>query len=174
MKVVPYPFCFIQVEVLAWYSCLSASRIYNTFSIWTRRKKKKSVVIYPFWFIQVEVLAYNYSWALVGYIKRLGFRPVEQKLGSRSTSFLVHPGRSPCMILLCLIASWIYNTFSIWTRRKKKKKKQVVLYPFWFIQVEVLAYNYAWALLGYIKRLAFRPVEEKLRQLFYVLSGSSR
>ena len=37
------------------------------------------------------------------------------------------------------------------------KNQAVVLYLFWFTQVEVLAsYNYAWALLGYITRLAFR------------------
>ena len=44
------------------------------------------------------------------------------------------------------------------------------------IQVEVLAWCYhAWALLGYITRLAFRPVaEKKIRQLFYILSGSPR
>ena len=74
LKAVPYPFWFIQVElVLACYSCLSASRIYNTFSISTCRTKIRQY----------------------------------------STSFLVHPGRSPCMILLCLIASRIYNMLSI-------------------------------------------------------------
>ena len=45
-----------------------------------------------------------------------------KKEGSCSISFLVHPGRSPG-ILLCLSASRIYNTFSISTRSRKKKKK---------------------------------------------------
>ena len=61
-----------------------SSRIYNTFSISTRSRKKR--------------------------------------LGSCSISFLVHPGRSPGMISLCLSASRIYNTFSISTRSRKKKK----------------------------------------------------
>ena len=40
---------------------------------------------------------------------------------------------------------------------------------------DILAwYYYAWALLEYITRLAFRRVENKIRQLFYILSGSSR
>ena len=105
--------------------CLSASGIYNTFSVSTRSRKKKKI------------------------------------LGSCSISFLVHPGRSPGIISLCLSASRIYNTFSI-SIRSRKKNKAVVLYPFWFIQVEVLAwYHYAWALLGYITRLAFRPVPVK-------------
>ena len=84
--------------------------------------EKKAVVLYPFWFIQVEVLAwYHYAWALLGYITRLVFRPVaEKKLGSCSISFLVHPGRSPGMMLLCLSASRIYNTFSISTRNREK------------------------------------------------------
>ena len=55
--------------------CLSASRIYNTFSISTRSRKKQ--------------------------------------LGSCSISFLVHPGRSPGMMLLCLSASRIYNTLAM-------------------------------------------------------------
>ena len=42
-------------------------------------------------------------------------------------------------ILLNLSASK-NNTFRTSTRRKKNA---VVLYPFWFIQVEVLAYYYA-------------------------------
>ena len=82
-----------------------------------------------------DILAwYNYAWALLEYITRLAFRRVEKKLGSCSISFLVHPGRSPGMMLLCLSASRIYNTFSISTRSRKKK----------------------------------------FRQLFYILSGSSR
>ena len=105
--------------------CLSASRIYNTLSILIRsRKIKKAIVLYPFWFTQVEVLAwYYYAWALLGYITRLAFRPVAVKknLGSCSISFLVHPGRSPGMMLLCLSASRIYNTFSISILSRKKK-----------------------------------------------------
>ena len=106
--------------------CLSTSRIYNTLSILIRsRKKKKAIVLYPFWFTQVEVLAWcYYAWALLGYITRLAFRPVavKKKLGSCSISFLVHPGRSPGMMLLCLSASRIYNTLNISIRSRKKKK----------------------------------------------------
>ena len=36
-------------------------------------------------------------------------------------SFLIHPGRSPCMMLLCLCASKIYNKFSIFIRSRKKR-----------------------------------------------------
>ena len=75
--------------------CLSASRIYNTFTISIRSREKK--------------------------------------LGSCSISFLVHPGGSPGMMFLCLSASRIYNTFSVSTRSR-----------------------------------------EKIKQLFYILSGSSR
>ena len=116
--------------------------------------------------MQVEVLAYYYAWALLGYITRWAFRPlaVKKKLGSCSISFLVHPGRSPG-ILLCLSASKLYNTFRISTR-SRKKKITVVLYPLWFIPVEVLAwYNYARALLGYISRLAFQSEAVKKKNL---------
>ena len=64
-----------------------------------------------------EILAYYFSRALLGYITRLSFRPVNKKLGSCSIPFVVHPGKSPG-ILLCLVASRIYNKFSISTRRK--------------------------------------------------------
>ena len=104
---------------------LSASRIYNTFSISTYSRKKKIrqlFYILSIWFILVEVLAYDYAWALLVYITRLAFRPVavKKKLGNCSISFLVYPGRSPG-IWLCLSASRIYNTFSISTRSRKKK-----------------------------------------------------
>ena len=105
--------------------CLSASRIYNTFSISTRsRKKNLAVVLYPFWFTQVEVLAwFYYAWALLGYITRFEFRSVAEKktLGCCSIFFLVHSGRSPGMKLLCLSASRRYYTFSILIRSRKKK-----------------------------------------------------
>ena len=112
---------------------LSASRIYNTLTILIRsRKKKKAVVLYPFWFSQVEVLVRcYYSWALLGYITRLAFWSVagKKKLSSCSISFLVHPGRSPCVMLLCLSACRICNMFSISIRsRKKKKKKRHLVY----------------------------------------------
>ena len=58
---------------------------------------------------------YYYAWALLGYITRLAFRSVaeKKKLGCCSISFLVHPGRSPGMMLLCLSASRIYNTLAV-------------------------------------------------------------
>ena len=58
-------------------------------------------------------------------ITRLVFRPVaEKKLGSCSISFLVHPGRSPGMMLLCLSASRIYiNTIGILTRSRTKIRR---------------------------------------------------
>ena len=62
--------------------------------------------------------------------------------------------------MICLSSSRIwYDKFNISTRGKKIKK--VVLYPFRFIQVEVLASYNAWAFLGYITGLAFRRVEKK-------------
>ena len=45
----------------------------------------------------------------------------KNKLGCCFISFLVHPGRSPGMMVLCLSASSIYNTFRISIRRRKKK-----------------------------------------------------
>ena len=74
--------------------------------------------------IEHYVLAWcYYAWALLGYITRLAFRSVaeKKKVGCCSISFLVHPGRSPGMMLLCLSASRIYNTFSISIRSRKKK-----------------------------------------------------
>ena len=72
---------------------------------------------------QLKILYLDSTRFLLGYITRLAFRPVAVKknLGSCSISFLVHPGRSPGMISLCLSASRIYNTFSISTRSRKKK-----------------------------------------------------
>ena len=66
-----------------------------------------------------------------------------KKIRQCSISLLVHAGRSPGMILLCLSASRIYNTFSISTR-SRRNNEAVVLYPFWFIQVQILAYYYAY------------------------------
>ena len=106
---------------------LNPSRIYNTVSIWSAAKKKNyAFVLYPFWFTQIEVLAWCYfAWALLGYITRLAFQSFSRKktLGCSSISFLVHPGRSPGMLLLCLSPSRIYNKylFSISIRSRKKK-----------------------------------------------------
>ena len=52
---------------------------------------------------------------ILGYITRLAFRSVaeKKKVGCCSISFLVHPGRSPGIMLLCLSASRIYNTLAI-------------------------------------------------------------
>ena len=50
----------------------------------------------------------------------------KKKLGSCSIFFLVHSGRSPGLMLLCLSASRIYNTFSISTRSRKKKNRQLL------------------------------------------------
>ena len=73
--------------------CLSASRIYNTLNISIRSRKKK----------KIRLLFYILS-------------------GSpRYKSFLVRPSRSPAMMLLCLSASKIYKTFSIFIRTRKKK-----------------------------------------------------
>ena len=48
-------------------------------------------------------------------------RSRKKKLGGCSMSFLVCPGRSPEMMLLCLSACSIYNTLSISNRSRKKK-----------------------------------------------------
>ena len=97
-------------------------QVAQTFSISNGDRKKKlgscsiSFLVHP----DSQAWCY-YAWALLGYITRLAFRLVaeKKKLGCCSISFLVHPGRSPGMMLLCLSASRIYNTFSISTRRKK-------------------------------------------------------
>ena len=106
--------------------CLSASKIYNTFSIsiLSRKKTLGCCSIYPFCFSQVEVLAScYYAWALLGYITSLYFTisifSRKKKLGSFSRSFLVHPGRSSGMMLLCLSACRINNTVSILIRSRK-------------------------------------------------------
>ena len=65
--------------------------------------------------------------------------------------------------------------FSISTRSRKRIRQ--LFYILSGSSWEVLAWcYYAWVLLGYITRLAFRPVavKKKIRQLFYILSGSSR
>ena len=101
--------------ILCPYS-LGASGMYNTFSISIRRRKKNyAVVLHPFWFTQVEVLAWcYYAWVLLIYNTfSISIRSRKKKLGCRSISFLVHPGRSPGIILLCLSASRIYTTFRI-------------------------------------------------------------
>ena len=100
--------------------CLSASRIYNTFSISTRSLKKKSAsgsisfLVHPGRSPVMMLLCM----ALLGYITRLVSRPApppplpppkKKKLGSGSISFLAHPGRSPGMMLLCLSPCRIYN-----------------------------------------------------------------
>ena len=118
--------------------CLSACSIYNTLSISNRSGKKK--------------------------------------LGSCSISFLAHPGRSRCMMLLCLSVSRIYNTLNISIRSRKKKKSGYCsisflvhpgISPFWFAHLEVLPWcYYAWALLKYIRRLAFLSVPEKKNYAF--------
>ena len=94
----------------------------------------------------------------------------KKKMVSCSISPLVHPGRSPGMMFLCLSA-WlakIYNTFSISTRSRTKKKKKLGSCAMTFLvhpgrsPCMMLLIKYAWALLaGYITRLAFRPVAEK-------------
>ena len=72
-----------------------------------------------------------------------------------------------CLSGFELYSRWVPLTFSISTRRKKNKA--VVLHPFWFIQVEVLAYYYACNTFSILTRS-----RKKIRQLFYILSGSSR
>ena len=74
----------------------------------------------PFWFIQVEVLAwYYYAWALLGYMTRLAFRPVE-----KSKAVVLFPFwfiQVEVAYNYAWDASGIYNTFSMLTHRKKKK-----------------------------------------------------
>ena len=78
-----------------------------------------SFIIYPFSRTAnsvADILVHNYARALLG----------QKKLGSCSVSFLVHLGRSPGMMLLCLSASWIYNKFSIATRSRKRRITRAV------------------------------------------------
>ena len=55
------------------------------------------------------------------YLFSISIRSRKKKLGSCCISFLIHPGRSPGMILLCLSVFRIYKTFSISILSRKKK-----------------------------------------------------
>ena len=89
-----------------------------------------------------------------------------QKLGSCSLSFLVQPGKIPG-IYLCLNASRIYNTFSIFTRNRKK------IWHLFYVLFGSLRWK-SWRIVMaerfYITRLAFPPVERKKSYLFVVLN----
>ena len=121
---------------------MSASRIYNTLSILIRRRKKKLGGCSMSFLVCIgrspEMMLLCLIACSIYNTLSISNRSRKKKLGSCSISFLVHPGRSPGMMLLCLSASRIYNTLSILIRTRKKKGA-VGLYPFWFIQVEVLA-----------------------------------
>ena len=102
--------------------CLSASRIYNTFSISTCSRKKKnlgscfiSFLVHPGRSPGMLLLCLSASRIYNTF--SISTRSRKKQLGSCSISFLVHPGRSPG-ILLCLSASGIYS--SSLTRRKNK------------------------------------------------------
>ena len=101
--------------------CLSASRIYNTFSISTRSRKKQlgscsiSFLVHPGRSPGMLLLCLSASRIYNTF--SISTRSRKKQLGSCSISFLVHPGRSPG-ILLCLSASGIYS--SSLTRRKNK------------------------------------------------------
>ena len=109
--------------------CLSASRIYNTFSISIRSQKKKIRRL----FYVLSGSPRQKSWHDV--IMPEGFQDIQhvkhfapqpknkKKIGCCSICFLVHPSRSPGMMLLRHCASRIYNTFSILISSRIKKKK---------------------------------------------------
>ena len=114
---------------------------------------------------------------LLGYITRLAFQPVavKKKLGSCSISFLVHPGRSPG-ILLCLSASKIYNTFSISNRNRKKKKLGSCSISFLVHPGRSPGILLCLSASRIYKSFSIstRSRKKKIRQLFCILSGSSR
>ena len=97
--------------------CLSASRIYNTFRISTRSRKKKigccslSFLVHPGRSPGMMLLCQSASGIYNTF--SVSTRSRKKKLGCCSISFLVHPGRSPGMMLLCLSASRIYNTLAM-------------------------------------------------------------
>ena len=155
--------------------CLSASRIYNTLSILIRSRKKKLCICFIAFLIHPSrspsMMLLCLSTCRIYNTFSISIRSWKKKLGSCSISFVVHPDRSPAMMLLSYYA-WVllgYITslkFSI-SIRSRKKNQAVVLYPFWFTQVEVLPWcYYAWALLKYITRLAFLSVAEKKNYAF--------
>ena len=94
-------------------------------------------------------------------------RSRKKKLGCCSISFLLQPGRSPGMMLLCLNASRICNTLTILIRSRKKK-------------LGCCSISYILCLSAsriYNKSLVqhFDPQpEKKIRQLFYILSVSPK
>ena len=104
--------------------CLSASRIYNTFSISTRSRKKQlgsssiSFLVHPG---RSPGILLCLSASRIYNTFSISTRSRKKQLGSCSISFLVHPGGSPGMLSLYLSASRIYNTFSISNRNFKKK-----------------------------------------------------
>ena len=104
---------------------LSASKIYNTFSILIRSQKKKIMQL----FYTLSGSCWQKSWHDVimperfQHIKHVQLcdpQPKKKKLDCCSMSFPVRPGRSPGMMLLCLSASKIYNTFNISILSRKK------------------------------------------------------
>ena len=120
--------------------CLSASRIYNKSFVqhFDPQPKKKIRQL----FYTLSGSCWQKSWhdvimperfQHIKHVQLCDLQPKKKKLDCCSMSFPVRPGRSPGMMLLCLSASKIYNTFSISTRSRKR-----------------------------------------IRQLFYILSGSPR
>ena len=93
--------------------CLSASKIYKTFSIFIRtRKKKLCICVISFLFHPSRspaMMLLCVSSCRIYNTFSISIRSWKKKLGSCSKSFLVHPDRSPSMMLLCLSASRIYN-----------------------------------------------------------------
>ena len=72
-------------------------------------------------------------------------------IGKFYISFLVHPGWSPG-IIVCLSISGIYNMIYCFLSDVHRLLigKCYISFLFWFIQVEVLAWLYAWVFLGHI------------------------
>ena len=146
--------------------CLSASKIYKTFSIFIRSRKKKLCICFISFLIHQSRspgrMLLCLSACRIYNTFSISIRSRKKIIGGCSMSFLVRPSRSPLMMLLCLSASRIYNPFSISIRSSGKKIRWLFYVPFWFAHLEVLAWcYYAWALLGFITRLAFQSLSKK-------------
>ena len=91
-----------------------------------------------------------------------------------SLSLMVHPGRSRCMMLLCLSASRIYNTLSIQISSRKKKgycSISFLVHPGRSLGMKL---SFLSPSRIYNTISIFIRSRKKKRLLFYILSGSPR
>ena len=160
--------------------CLSASRIYNALSILIRSRKNKIRLL----FYILSGSPRQKSWHNViiperfydiPHVNHFDPQPKKKTSGCCSISFLVHPGRSNGMMLLCLSASRIYNTFSILIRSRKKKLCSCfisfLVHPGRSPRMMLLCLS-ACRIYNMFS-ISIRSQKKKIRQLSYILSGSA-